>query len=67
MAQVSKVPVSRLVKQVGDEGPAKKSRDEYRKEINQFQLLILMTFSRFRFDIRKSFTVNIPNENKVDF
>jgi len=31
MAQVSKVPVSRLVKQVGDEGPAKKSRDEYRK------------------------------------
>ena len=41
MAQVSKVPVSRLVKQVGDEGPAKKSRDEYRKEINQFQLLIL--------------------------
>jgi len=31
MAQVSKVAVSRLVKQAGDDGPAKKSRDEYRK------------------------------------
>ena len=36
MAQVSKVAVSRLVKQAGDDGPAKKSRDEYRKEIHQF-------------------------------
>jgi hypothetical protein len=32
MAQVSKVPVSRLIKQGEDEdGPTKKSRDEYRK------------------------------------
>ena len=31
MAQVSKVPVSKLVKEGGDEGPEKKSRDEYRK------------------------------------
>jgi len=31
MAQVSKVAVSRLVQQTDDEGPAKKSRDEYRK------------------------------------
>lgn len=31
MAQVSKVPVSQLIKQAGDDGPAKKSRDEYRK------------------------------------
>ena len=32
MAQVSKVPVSRLVKDGDDDGPAKRSRDEYRKE-----------------------------------
>lgn len=31
MAQVSKVAVSRLVKEGNDDGPAKKSRDEYRK------------------------------------
>jgi len=31
MAQVTKVPVSRLVKEGSDEGPAKKNRDEYRK------------------------------------
>ncbi len=32
MAQVSKVPVSRLIKQgEDDDGPTKKSRDEYRK------------------------------------
>jgi len=31
MAQVGKVPVSRLIHAVGDEGPVKKNRDEYRK------------------------------------
>lgn len=31
MAQVSKVPVSRLIHSTNDEGPAKKNRDDYRK------------------------------------
>ena len=33
MAQVSKVPVSRLIKQGEGEGESKKSRDEYRNNI----------------------------------
>jgi hypothetical protein len=47
MAQVSKVPVSRLIKQGEDEdGPTKKSRDEYRKakELEEARYKALFNF-----------------------
>ena len=60
MAQVSKVPVSRLVKDGSDDGPVKRNRDEYRKEKELEEARKLGTVAALQDEDGKDINPHIP-------